>query len=392
MKLVVVSHKKCWGQPNRPETAVTIGGFPQHMQGVSSLFDETRLVLPHFGTQPPKGAVPLAGPTISVRFLTKPFGTNLVRKLAMLIWLPRNLPAIWSEVRGADAVHVPIPGDVGTIGILIALLQRKRLFIRHCATWGDPETLTNRLVDCLLRRIAGGRVEVMATGGGNKPPSGNSEISWIFSSSLTDREMNAIPPRQKVWRPGDTLRLATVCRLSRNKNVEAAIRALPAIRQTYPDTILEIAGEGPCRQELEELAKTERVDEAVTFHGNLDHQGVLNLLTKADLFVFPTRVKEGFPKAVLEAMAHGLPVLAPAVSVLPFLLEGCGVLLENTEAPTLAEAVATAIADEGRFAAMAAEAQRKSRQYTLENWGKTIGERLKRRWGQSLKSREPDHV
>jgi len=386
VKLVVISHKKCWGIPGQAGTAATVGGFPQHMRAIAELFDETRLVLPHFGTKPPEGAVALEGPGVTVRFLTRPAGTNLARKLAMLYWLPRNLPAIWSEIRAADAVHAPVPGDVGTIGILVALLQRKRLFVRHCATWGEPETITNRLVDWLLRRIAGGRVEVMATGGGQHPPSGLAEIGWIFSSSLSEAELAAIPPRRQTWRAGDRLRLVTVCRLSRNKNVQAAIRALPGILQTHADTVLPIAGDGPCRAELETLARVEGMAASVCFHGNLDHAGVMRLLSQSDLFLFPTRVKEGFPKAVLEAMASGVPVLAPPVSVLPFLLDGCGLILRDTGPAALAEAVVAAIADESALAAMAAAAQRKSHHYSLENWGRTIGERLSRRWGGPLKT------
>ena len=84
----------------------------------------------------------------------------------------------------------------------------------------------------------------------------------------------------------------------------------------------------------------------LTFHGNVPHGEVLRILGRGHLFLFPTRVKEGFPKAVLEALACGLPVLAPPVSVLPRLLgNGAGLLLSEPNEEALAEGVLRLAAD-----------------------------------------------
>ena len=40
----------------------------------------------------------------------------------------------------ADAVHVAIPGDVGTIGLVAALVLRKPMFVRYCGNWNSQKS------------------------------------------------------------------------------------------------------------------------------------------------------------------------------------------------------------------------------------------------------------
>ena len=236
----------------------------------------------------------------------------------------------------------------------------------------------------LLERIAGDRNVVMATGGAEAPPSArNPAVRWIFSTSLSAAELEAMP-RSRPWRAGEPPRLVTVGRLTAGKNAAAAVRALAVVREQHPQATLDVVGGGPCLEQLRDLAAELELGDAVTLHGNVDHQRVLEILARSHLFVFQTRVKEGFPKAVLEALACGLPVAATAVSVIPRLIRGCGVALEATDAPTVARAVLGLLADEGELAGMSEAGRAQSRDYTLERWRDLIGERLQESWGLPL--------
>ncbi len=387
VKLAVFSYKICWADAASPSGFVTDGGFPFQMRSLSELFDRTRLILTLSPGRPP-GLTALTGHRLEVAPLPTPTGSDFRRKLSMLFWLPRYLPRIWREVREADAVHAPVPGDVGVVGMLVALAQEKPLFVRHCGTWGEPVTAMDRWLLRLLERIAGGRNVVMATGGSeNAPSSRNRAISWIFSTSLSAAELEELPC-SRPWRGGEPPRLVTVGRLTPGKNAAAVIRALALVREEHPGATLDVIGEGRCLRELKALTSALDLTRAVIFHGNVAHTRVLELLASSHLFVFPTRVKEGFPKAVLEAMACGLPVVATAVSVIPHLIgRRCGILLEDTDHESVGRAILRILADEQLLAEMARASRQRSREYTLERWQETLGERLRASW--SLPLRHP---
>ena len=388
MKLVVFSYKICWADASSPTGYATDGGFPFQMRALSELFDHTRLILTVSPGQP-SGLTPLTGHRLEVCPLPTPTGSDTRRKLSMLLWLPRYLPQMWQEVRRADAVHAPVPGDVGTIGMLLALALKKPLFVRHCGTWGEPVTVADRLLLRCLERVAGGANVVMATGGSDAPPSSrNRQVRWIFSTSLPATEIDDVPAAAP-WRAGEPLKLVTVGRLTAGKNTAAAVRALALVRERHPRATLDVVGHGGARASLEALAAELGVTEALTFHGNVTHRRVLEILAGSHLFVFPTRVKEGFPKALLEAMACGLPVIATAVSVIPRLVgERCGVLLEDTGAESVAAAVLHLTEDPDRLAGMARHAREASRAYSLERWAEVIGQRLEAGWGRRLRQPE----
>ncbi len=379
MRLTVISHKECWASTHSPSGYVTVGGFPLQMEHLSALFDATTLVLPLQHTPPPEGALPLVGKNLSISPLRQELGSGLRRRLTSLMLIPR----LWREVHRADAVHTPVPSDVGTLGLLIALLQRKPLFVRHCGTWGSTSTLANRFLTWLLPRIAEGRNVVMATGGADTPPCpDNPHITWIFSTTLTEQELNALPMAQP-WRAGLPLHLITVARLVEAKNVQAIIRALPLIQQRHPDIHFSIVGDGPYRGTLERLVADLELTSIVTFYGNVPHHEVLRLLASSHLFVLPTRVEEGFPKAVLEALACGVPVIATPVSVLPRLIgDACGLILKDGEPQTVAQAVLHIVSEEQAMAAMMQKARQTASAYSLERWRDAIGTRLRGVWGE----------
>jgi len=348
------------------------------MRAISELFGETRVVQLLRPSSAPPDLLPIDGNNLSVLALSEPTAYGWIRKLE--VW--RYLPIIWQEVQRSDAVHTPVPGDLGTIGLLVALLQRKPLFVRHCGTWGTRDTMAQRFLAWLLPRITSDRNIVMATGGGEMPPEpGNPDIRWIFSTSLTEEELNTIPPASS-WSHGKPLRLISVGRLSEGKNMQAIIRALPDIQSVHPNTTLSILGEGEYRAALEGLVDELDLVDSVTLWGNVSHAEVLQHLSKAHIFVFPTRTKEGFPKAVLEALAAGLPVVATSVSVLPYLLnQGRGYILPSTSPLAIAQAVLELLEDERHLQEMSAMAREVSHDYTLEKWGSTIGQRLEDAWG-----------
>lgn len=184
MRLAVISHKPCWPAPDSPSGYATDGGFPFQMAALSELFDQTMLVIPAHKVSAPSGTSPLQGHHLSVLALGQPAGFRLHRKLSLLLWMPRNIPRIWNAIRWADAVHTPVPGDIGLIGILFSLLQRKPLFVRHCGMWSKTGRFSRRFLVWMLEHIAGGKNVVLATGGAASCPHPETRRSTGFLPHL----------------------------------------------------------------------------------------------------------------------------------------------------------------------------------------------------------------
>lgn len=101
--------------------------------------------------------------------------------------------------------------------------------------------------------------------------------------------------------------LISVGRLIPSKGYDVLIKAVKDLYADYPDMRLTLYGEGPERGALEEIIKRCKLENIVCLPG-ITHD-VNAALIKADFFVFPS-LYEGFPNALCEAMAVGLPVIA----------------------------------------------------------------------------------
>jgi glycosyltransferase involved in cell wall biosynthesis len=109
--------------------------------------------------------------------------------------------------------------------------------------------------------------------------------------------------------PGETF--VYLGRLSVEKGVDVLMRAWS---RDLPD--LHIVGDGPARASLERLAAPN-----VTFAGVRDPNELPDLLRRARALLVPSRWYEGSPRAILEAFAAGVPVVASRIGALPELVE-----------------------------------------------------------------------
>jgi glycosyltransferase involved in cell wall biosynthesis len=111
--------------------------------------------------------------------------------------------------------------------------------------------------------------------------------------------------RADRWRRGRG-RILYIGRLSEEKNLSALIQAISVLTPRVPTELI-VIGSGPLRADLE--AQAREVGIKVEFPGVVDHRLIPGWLADADAFVLPS-FTEGHPKALLEAMAAGLPCVA----------------------------------------------------------------------------------
>jgi len=130
----------------------------------------------------------------------------------------------------------------------------------------------------------------------------------------------------------------TVARLSPEKNLPNLLRAAAIVRESDAAFRLEIAGDGPCREDLVKLAHELNLGSVVKFLGEV--RDIPTLLARAGMFVLASK-SEGISLTLLEAMARGLPVVATRVGGNPeVVLDGqTGILVPSDDSPALAEAI-----------------------------------------------------
>ncbi len=380
MFLAVISHKICWPSESSLSGFSTDGGFPLHMEAISELFAKTTLVIPSENSASLNGASPLKGRNLEVVPLSVPGGSGLRRKLGIPLWIIRNGKIIWSEVKKADAVHTPIPGDVGTIGMIFALLMRKPLFVRHCGNWFVQRTVAERFWKWSMEFFGGGRNVMFATGGSSEAPSRcNSSVKWIFSSSLRREQ---IAGSKSLTLPTDgKIKLAIACRQEARKGTDVVIDSMPDILRAFPNASLDVIGDGSLLPTLKQQVQDLGLNDKVTFHGKLEQAKVISLLKQNHVFCYPTSASEGFPKVVLEALASGMPVITTKVSVLPELISsGCGVLLDSPSSAELSKAVIDVCSNPNKYEEMSTKAIETAQKYSLEDWRDYIGKTLREAW------------
>lgn len=144
----------------------------------------------------------------------------------------------------------------------------------------------------------------------------------------------------RVPRPG---LLTMIGRLTAEKNVLATIDAISSL----PDVRLRLAGDGPFRARVVQRATRAGVD--LELLGAVPHGAIPGLLADTDLFLIPS-LFEGHPKALLEAMAAGVPcVAAPSPGIADLMQDGVsGYVAAGSDPASIRAAVSRALADPAR--------------------------------------------
>jgi glycosyltransferase involved in cell wall biosynthesis len=150
-----------------------------------------------------------------------------------------------------------------------------------------------------------------------------------------------------------------------NKGLPVLLEAFDGL--TCPYTLI-IGGEKRAEIDYRIASAPRRPDQRIIVTGRLSDAEVEALFRRSDLFVFPT-LADTFPLVVLEAMSHGVPVLASRVGGIPHQLDqASGQLVEAGDARQLRDAVSMLAARPAQLAQMGRHAKaRVARHFTWEN-------------------------
>jgi len=146
--------------------------------------------------------------------------------------------------------------------------------------------------------------------------------------------------------PMDRPLMTYIGRVAHEKNIEFLVNVFVEVRRTLPKAMFVIAGEGPARESLRQMAVRLGVEQYVHFAGYLDRNtALLDCYAAADAFVFASRTEtQGL--VLLEAMAQGAPVVSTAeLGTRSVLKPGCGALVVEEKLPDFSGAVIQVLQD-----------------------------------------------
>ncbi|AZO63897.1 MULTISPECIES: glycosyltransferase [unclassified Mesorhizobium] len=154
-------------------------------------------------------------------------------------------------------------------------------------------------------------------------------------------------------------RLLFVGRFVEKKSPHLAIEAFARIASKFPEAQLDFVGDGPLMARSKALVEQENLSDRVIFHGSRSIEYVQGMMQDAAIFVQHSVTArngdmEGLPVSILEAMASALPVVATRHSGIPeAVVDGkTGILVEEHDIESMAEALASLLAEPHRAAKM----------------------------------------
>ncbi|MEI8287857.1 MAG: glycosyltransferase family 4 protein [Verrucomicrobiota bacterium] len=172
-------------------------------------------------------------------------------------------------------------------------------------------------------------------------------LTSVFPSQVSGFSVSAFPPLRVLWLGQVNLR----------KGIQYLVAAANLLQDApvYFDVVgpIGIAGKA-----------VKSAPPNVRFHGPVSRDRAAEWYGRSDVFVLPT-ISDGFAITQIEAMAHGLPVIATpnCGAVVADGVDGC--IVPARDADALAEAIRRYLADRKRLQTQSAAARDKSRQFSL---------------------------
>jgi glycosyltransferase involved in cell wall biosynthesis len=192
------------------------------------------------------------------------------------------------------------------------------------------------------------------------PAAPNAFVTHYSSVDLPSTAFVKTPRKPTLASVSRLIFVGTMAQLYKGPDV--LIDAVRKCVNNGSDIQLVLVGSGRYQAELESRVAALGLADRIQLRGQLTTPDAVRAeLDKADLFVLPSR-HEGLPRAMIEAMARGLPCLGSTVGGIPELLLPMDLVPPN-DAFALAEKICEVLADPERMAQMSARNLEKAREY-----------------------------
>jgi glycosyltransferase involved in cell wall biosynthesis len=150
------------------------------------------------------------------------------------------------------------------------------------------------------------------------------------------------------------------------------LQAMRIVAHEEPSAVLLLAGDGPLRAKLQAEVHQLGIEHCVRFLGHVRRAELLATYSRGEVacvalasLVLGPGLHEGIPVSLMEAMGHGIPVVATATGGTPELLgDGAGLLVPERDPERLSSAMLSLLRDSTLWHTMA----RRGRERVLERF------------------------
>jgi glycosyltransferase involved in cell wall biosynthesis len=226
------------------------------------------------------------------------------------------------------------------------------------------ERLAARWTDRIITLTERGTEEHLARGIGRSAQY-RTVPSGVPTAALRARAPVRAAARAALGVPADAFVVVGLGRLAPVKGFDVLLRALPALLTAVPTAHVLLVGDGSERAVLEAQAAALHVGDRVRITGAA--ADVAPWLATSDVLAAPSR-NEGMGRALVEAMALGVPVVAAAVGGIPAVVTDgeCGRLVAPEDPAALADALIELGLDEALCAKLGGAAVRRAEAFSTD--------------------------
>jgi glycosyltransferase involved in cell wall biosynthesis len=343
----------------------------------ASMVERLTVVAPVRDGEPPDDTSPLVARNVELAPQIEAGGDDRRAKVTQFVRLPSMFIGVDRAIRSADAVQVRCPGNLGLIGAVVAPLRSRRVMAKYAGQWlsfpGEPSAWGLQRAVLRSRWFRG---PVLAYG---PAPTDRPLVLAAFSTAVdaaTLERAAAVAGARR--RPPGPLRVLFVGRLTASKHVDAVIDAVQDLTGRGTDVTLRIVGDGPERASLE--ARAGRTPAPVTFVGAVDQQEVFAEYAAADVLVLAS-ASEGWPKAIVEAMAFGVVCIGNDSGLVPTILgAGRGSTVAPGDGAAIARELGSLAGDETLLLQRSRAAAAWASCFSLEEFEAELRRVLARAW------------
>lgn len=241
----------------------------------------------------------------------------------LYLFNPFNIYKINKLIRQYDLIVCSTPSIIGTWVLLINLFQKKKYSVEVA---GDYDMFSTKkfgfVITCFLKNLMPNFIK-NASGAtfvtndlSKRFPNNNSLVA--SNVNIQNVQYKKIPIKELKFK--ETIEIGYIGALTKRKGISILIEfANRLVEMDIHNFKINLIG-GHTDYDWKEKINELKIDKYFVFHGILDSKNVDLLLNEFDLYIQPS-FSEGLPRATIEAMSKGLPVIATTLPGFKELLE-----------------------------------------------------------------------